>query len=415
MDNISQYLNKYYICNNKVVIQETIFLVMKFISALTIVVLLFMLGCRQQSAEHLQAEIDTVAKRWVPDKRVGICSLMLVKGSGGEFVLKGESMFPGAKEEVLQLLSSKGITVIDSSVILPDTVNLEKNWGVISLSVANLRSKPAHAAELISQAIMGTPVRVLKEDDGWLFIQTPDNYLSWTNQSSVEQMTRSEIADWRNAERIMFTGSCGIVYTDSKLTAVTSDLVAGAVVIRKSVNQDVTEVGLPDGRLGYVSNEKWLNFKQWKDTVSLISNNMISTGEQFLGFPYLWGGTSSKGMDCSGFVKTICFLNGVILERDASQQINHGKEIDISSGWDSLQKGDMLYFGSKQPFRVIHTGIYIGDSEVINSSGCIRINSLDKKRDDFSNYLSTTFLGARRIIGLQPEQGYLPVKLHPWY
>jgi len=142
---------------------------------------------------------------------------------------------------------------------------------------------------------------------------------------------------------------------------------------------------------------------------------MITTGRQFLGFPYLWGGTSSKGLDCSGFVKTVCFLNGVILERDASQQIKHGQEIDISSGWGNLQKGDLLYFGSKDPYRVVHTGVYIGDSEVINSAGSVQINSLDKKRENFSEYLSSTFLGARRIIGLQPEQGYLPVKLHGWY
>jgi gamma-D-glutamyl-L-lysine dipeptidyl-peptidase len=388
---------------------------MKFIIFGTAVIVTFLLSCHPASVELLQREIDDISKHWVPDNRVSICNLLVVNGEGKNLVLKGESLIPEAKDEVLQLLRDKGLSVTDSSVILPDSIKLLKNWGLISLSVANLRSKPAHSAELVSQAIMGTPVRVLKEDGGWILIQTPDRYISWTNESSVQKMGRHEITGWRNANRIIYTGTDGTIFGNRNLTTVISDLVAGSIVIKKSEVRDVTEVILPDGRLGYVENLNWLNFKQWKDTVSLIGDNMIATGERFLGFPYLWGGTSSKAMDCSGFVKTVCFLNGVILERDASQQFNHGLKIDISSGWGNLQKGDLLFFGSKQPFRVVHVGMYIGDSEVINASGMIRIISLDKKRTNFSNSLSSTLLGSKRIIGFAPEQGYWPVKLHNWY
>jgi SH3-like domain-containing protein len=365
--------------------------------------------------ELLQTEIDGISKRWVPDKRVGICNLVIVEGKNNDMVLKGESLFPDTKAEVLQLLKSKGISVIDSVEILPDTTRLEKNWGVVSLSVANLRGKPAHSSELVSQAIMGTPVRVLKENGEWILIQTPDHYISWTNISSVQQMKRSEINEWRNSDRIIYTDTYGTISGDNKLTTVISDLVAGAIVIKKSESKNISEVLLPDGRRGYVSNLNWLNLKQWEDTVNLIPEKLIVTGERFLGFPYLWGGTSSKGMDCSGFMKTVCFLNGIILERDASQQYNHGKEIDITSGWDNLQKGDLLFFGSKNPFRVTHVGMYIGNSEVLHSSGSVRINSLDPKRENYSKHLSSILIGARRIIGLPSEQGNLPIKLHSWY
>ncbi len=388
---------------------------MRIIIPFLLVSVMFLFGCRRNNVEQLQKEIYGISQKWVPDKRVGISTLTVVKGSGKEMVLKGETLFPGAKDEVLKLLESKGVSVIDSVVMLPDTIHLEKNWGIISVSVANLRSKPGHAAELVSQAIMGTPVRILKENRGWILVQSPDMYISWTNQSSVYPMSRTEISNWRKTDRIMFTDSYGAVYEDSKQSRVMSDLVAGAILVKKSEAQNLFFVSFPDGREGYVSTKNWLNFNQWKDTVSLVRENLIVTGERFMGFPYMWGGTSSKAMDCSGFVKTVCFLNGLILERDASQQINHGMEVDLTSGWDSLQPGDLLYFGSKQPYRVIHTGIYTGDSEVINASSTVQIGSLDKNRPNFSNYLSSTLIGARRIIGLAPERGYLPIKLHNWY
>jgi len=389
---------------------------MKLIISVALVILFTLFaGCKTQSVALLQAEIDEVSSRWVPDESVGICNLTLEKGRGKHVTLKGESLFPEAKAEVLHLLTGKGFSVTDSVLILPDTTRLEKSWGIITVSVANLRSRSSHSAELVTQAIMGTPVHVLKEDDGWMLIQTPDRYIAWTNQSAIQLMSRSEMNDWRNAERIMFSGSYGTVYSDNMQKVVINDLVAGAIVVKLSENPGSLKISLPDGRLGYVPDNNWLTFKQWKDTVTFVPENLIFCGKQFLGFPYMWGGTSSKALDCSGFVETVCFLNGYVFERDASQQMNHGIEVDVTSGWDKLQKGDLLFFGSKQPLRVIHVGMYIGDSEVIHASGSVRINSLDALRDNYSNYLSSTLLGARRITGLAPEQGFLPVKLHNWY
>ena len=163
-------------------------------------------------------------------------------------------MYFGARTKVLQMLSSKGFSVIDSVTILPDTVQLEKNWGLITLSVANMRSKPAHSSELVSQTIMGTPVRILKDGDGWILIQTPDQYIGWTNKSAVQQMNRSQINVWRKADRMIFHGNQGNIYGDRQETIVVSDLVAGAIVVKQSEGIDYTMVTLPDGRAGYISN-----------------------------------------------------------------------------------------------------------------------------------------------------------------
>ena len=131
----------------------------------------------------------------------------------------------------------------------------------------------------------------------------------------------------------------------------------------------------------------------------------------------MWGGTSVKAPDCSGFVKTVYFMGGIILARDASLQFLHGKEIDPSS-LSNLEPGDLLFFGrqtSSGVKRITHVGFYLGDTKVIHSSGRVRINSLDPARPDYNSYLVETIQGARRIIGTESSRGVERAVLHDWY
>src|SRR5699024_4878699 len=99
---------------------------------------------------------------------------------------------------------------------------------------------------------------------------------------------------------------------------------------------------------------------------------LVATAKTMTGAPYLWGGTSTKGMDCSGFTKTIFFMNGWVIPRDASQQVHAGESIDTSEGFDNLRPGDLLFFGrpatETSPQRVVHVGMWIGNNEFIHSS-----------------------------------------------
>jgi cell wall-associated NlpC family hydrolase len=122
--------------------------------------------------------------------------------------------------------------------------------------------------------------------------------------------------------------------------------------------------------------------------------------------------------DCSGFLKTVYFTGGMILARDASQQFRYGKAVDISLSIDSLKPGDQIFFGhlnSSGKKVITHTGMYIGDTEVIHDSGMVRVNSLDSTRSNYSSYLGKTIMGARRIIGTSSGRGTENVALHNWY
>ena len=107
------------------------------------------------------------------------------------------------------------------------------------------------------------------------------------------------------------------------------------------------KVNYPDGREAFVKKDEAKLFNEWYNSLNPTGETILNTAYRFMGIPYLWGGTSTKGMDCSGFTKTVYFLNGIILSRDASQQVNTGELVDTKDGWKNLQAGDLLFFGRK--------------------------------------------------------------------
>lgn len=379
--------------------------------------LLILNGCHYSFYHDQQAEIDSIATRWVPDQREGICNVTVGIAKGGSIILRGETTIPQARQEIIKILSDRGIVLIDSILLLPDTVRNEKYLGLVSLSVINLRKRPNHSSELVSQAILGTPVLILKNSNSWLLIQTPDRYIAWTEKSSVKSMNRAEIAAWKQADRVIYMENSGWVYTSPDESGIVGDLVAGSILIKKGESKGYARIVLPDGREGFVNNKKIIDFRSWKTQVLCTEEKVCKVAKTFLGLPYLWGGSSTKAVDCSGFIQAVYFINGMILSRDASLQALHGFTVDISSGYSQLKKGDLLFFGSKEnlTLHVTHVAIYLGNNEYINSSGRVMINSLDSTQLSYSSYRKNSLLAAKRIIGVENDMGIVHVNKHPWY
>jgi SH3-like domain-containing protein len=390
---------------------------MKLFTGLLLLILLS--GCREKPIPlSLRSDIDSIILKWVPDKREGICSVEMVKLSGDIVKLKGETDLPGARMEIVKFLESYGYKCQDSISVLPDTSVIKKEWGLVSVSVCNIKKDPSYGSELTSQAIMGTPVKILRRRGSWMLVQTPDYYLGWVNRSSLSELDNNEITKWKQSHRIIYTSKSGDIVSVNDREDIVSDIVAGVILQVKNKQAEQYDVILPDGREGSIPVRNAVDFKKWSLETAPEASEMISMAKSLKGSPYMWGGTSTKGVDCSGFTKILYFSGGLILARDASLQFLHGESLEVSDDFKSLLPGDLIFFGHLNDMgekRITHVGMYIGDTEVIHSSGMVRINSLDTSRPNYSSYLKETLMGARRIIGVPDVKGTQSIKSHLWY
>ncbi len=282
------------------------------------------------------------------------------------------------------------------------------------MSVANLRTEPKHSAEMATQSLLGSELKILKKNKNWFLVQTPDKYIAWIEAESLTRLNSEQLSEWKKSGRVIFTKQYGFSYINSKSESQhVSDLIIGDILKKISTERQYTKVEYPDGRIAFISNNDIYDYFKWLKNRKLTENNIIKTAKSFMGIPYLWGGTSSKALDCSGFTKTVFFLNGVLLPRDASQQVNVGIPVNISNGFKNLQPGDLLFFGSKgstqKSEKVTHVGIYLGNSEFIHESGRVKINSFDKTKSNYSAYRLRQLLGAKRIINSVGKNGVVPL------
>jgi len=371
------------------------------VSALTF---LLVIACAEtpKAANLLAAEIQEIKTEFAPDKRVALFDIS-AEQKGDAIVLKGESNLPDAVNTFKEKLNAENIAFIDSIQLLPSKEIQGKSNGLINNSVSNLRSNPKHSAELATQATLGTPVKIYKKERNWFLIQTPDKYLSWVDSGGIIPLTDKEFNSWKTKDKIIYTETYGHSYAEPNSgSQVVTDLVAGGVLEFLNEQNEYYAVKYPDGRIGHVSKKESQPYAQWIAAMNPSVESLVETSKTLIGVPYLWGGTSTKGMDCSGFTKTIYFLNGMVIPRDASQQVHTGKQIDENQNFKNLEKGDLLFFGRKATDftkeKVVHVGMWIGNNEFIHASEQVRVSSIDRNSDNFDEHNLNRYLRSKRIL-----------------
>ena len=313
---------------------------------------------------------------------------------------------------------------------------------VVALSGIYMRIAPDYESALETQELMGTVVEVTGEKGYWREIISPQPYKAWCTEKGIVEMSPEAIKAYEATPKCIFTELYGHVYERPSCKAATiCDLVGGDVLrltrgkgeIAGQAGNDGegegndgegegkkgrwTAVMLPSGQAGWVKSgqikphEGFRSIAMGEGCAESISDRqmeeIISTAFRLKGVPYLWGGMTPKGVDCSGLVRWSFLMNGILLPRNASQMISCGDEVPLTppqdgkaAGLENLRRGDLVFFGTpardgaKQ--RVTHVGIYIGNNLIIHSSHLVRVNSLIPGDEDYYEN-AHKLIAARRL------------------
>ena len=233
------------------------------------------------------------------------------------------------------------------------------NFGICTLSVIPCRKEPSSTSEMVTQLLFGETYTIIEDKEDWLNITTNfDQYPCWISAKQHTRLTQTEF---------------------NKLTnqTLSSELVQ---VINNTISQSVFPITIGASLPNFKDNKVTIGEVSYSfegQTTDITQKRSIEDLKQtayvFLNAPYLWGGRSPFGIDCSGFTQLVYKLNGHILPRDASQQVELGVPLSFV---EEAEAGDLAFFDNEQG-AIVHVGMVLNNQHIIHASGSVRIDKFD--------------------------------------
>jgi len=273
---------------------------------------------------------------------------------------------------------------------------------VISTPIADVRSHPDPTSELVTQALMNTAVELGENRGEWTSVALSD-YKGWVRNDELEEPIVKGFCKVGECcgTPLHFVAVISTTHTSLYSDAKSDHILGYAYLSTMLPLLDITEanrvqVALPGERTAWLSRTAVEICRQEaalsRSSIAVITNHAYS----FLGVPYLWGGTSYEGIDCSGYVQLCYRMGGYVIPRDADQQYAFlQQQIDRNH----LQEGDLIFFGRQE---ITHVAMALNNHEYIHSEGqlynCVTINSFDPGDDHYDKRLDESYWGAKRVI-----------------
>lgn len=338
--------------------------------------------------------VERVRDEFAPDPRLAVFDVQVEERDGGVALVGATSETEAAQALHQRVAEMNAWRIISDEVVrLPESHPEEAMHALVTAAVAPLLAGPRIAQTQVSQAVLGSRLLVLRRLGRWLQCRAPDGYIGWVHAGYVGLVDEAGARAWEIGTGGEACFSLGAELLDEAGETLVR-LPWGARVVRESAGS----ARLPDGRRGRPVGElvpagtRALAFPT--DGAAICA-----TAVRWLGVPYLWGGITTGGVDCSGYVQTLFRLHGVQLPRDADLQSQVGKIVDAGDELERLLPGDLLFF-AEEPGRCTHVTLSTGGSQIIHSSlgnGGVARNDLAGRRN-YEKELRRLFLFARRVL-----------------
>ncbi len=263
---------------------------------------------------------------------------------------------------------------------------------MINDSLADVRSEPCGKAELVTQAILGDEARVFTENSGWSLVRLDDGYTGWVESGNLSGISRRDAEEWKIEVNAMIAEQISKFYNlpDTE-SGPSGELLAGTLVRVVNAGERFSKIALPGGEHFFVQNEDLEGIPSGRPD----SAGLVGRGRCFIGIPYLWGGTTPRGFDCSGLVKRLYQMEGIQLPRDSDLQAEAGEQISLE---EALGSGGTLLFFSEGGERIDHVAVSTGEEGFIHSSGRVRPGSMSSKAESYDRKLADSFCRAVKIL-----------------
>ncbi|MFN8673864.1 MAG: C40 family peptidase [Candidatus Sericytochromatia bacterium] len=355
-------------------------------------------------------DFDNVLKnlrnKIAPDDRIALFDIK-AKKENDSIVLSGKLLNSTDKELVLKEFSNLG-KIVDKIEIFPFKETNDTPYAIINSPVMNIRANGKHSAELVSQSIMGSGMKIItrvKGQDDWVYVSMEeDKYLGWVRKPDITFVNKKDFDEWFSHDKVLITEPVvNLLKSANKNDKTDFKLYLTTRVNFISENGDFYKIRLPKGNKHYSDKEFFIP----KTSARLIGKNLtplrnpqkelILKSKSMISAPYLWGGASPAMMDCSGFTQMLYKYAGYSIPRDADQQQSFSTPIKNRA---DLKVGDLVFF-SENKNHATHVGMYIGDNRFIHSSvgyNGVAITSFDPKDSLYNPVYIKIYFGAGRII-----------------
>jgi len=240
------------------------------------------------------------------------------------------------------------------------------HYGFCHLSVIPVRETPSDLSQMTTQLLFGDVFEVLDTKGNWLQIKNAfDNYIGWIDNKQQIAISIEEFNKLKNT-----------LYTNDK---------SGELILNGDFYPVLPASSFPSMNSFEVGDYRFENSLSLNSFSEKNSNKIASIAKTYLNAPYLWGGKTPFGIDCSGFTQSVYKIVGIKLKRDASQQATQGKTLSFLS---EAKVGDLLFFDNEEE-KITHVGILLNNNKIIHASGKVRIDTVDHQgifNEETKNY-----------------------------